>query len=112
MRSPPGLNALAGHGWATDFDAVSCSAAGVCLVVGHSWSAGAFGSPIPYRPFAVTELDGTCSNAQPVPALTALDTQQISAMSCDPAGTCTAAGLYRARSGHDQAFVVSEHDGA
>src|SRR5215472_6782999 len=51
MRSPPGLNALAGHGWATDFDAVSCSAAGVCLVVGRSWLAGAFGSPIPYRPF-------------------------------------------------------------
>jgi hypothetical protein len=109
MRSPPGLNALAGPGWGTGIDALSCGAAGVCLAVGHSWPAGVYGSQVPFRPFALTEHDGAWSNAQPVPALAAQGAQQTSALSCDPAGTCTAAGLYRAHSG--QAFVVSGHNG-
>lgn len=99
-----------GPGWGTAIDALSCSAAGRCLALGHSWPAGVYGSAVPSRPFAVTERDGTWSNAQLVPAVAAQDTQQISAMSCDPAGTCTAAGLCRADSG--QAIVVSERDGA
>jgi hypothetical protein len=111
MRPPPGLTTLAGRGGGTTIGALSCSTAGMCVVVGNYWPAGVYEWQAPFRPFAVTEHDGTWGHAQPIPGLAALHAQGISAISCDSADTCSLAGYYQASPGHGQGFVVSDHDG-
>lgn len=111
MRTPPGLTALTGPAGGSGIDALSCSTAGTCVVVGNYWTGPASKEYMPFRPFAVTERAGRWTSAEPVPGLVAFHAQNISAIACDPAGTCTAAGSFLAPNGHPQAFVVSERDG-
>jgi hypothetical protein len=68
------------------------------------------GGPAPVRP----SLAGWDS-ALEVPGTAALNTSgtaRIDSVSCASAGNCTAGGSYTDRSGHQQAFVVSENGGA
>jgi hypothetical protein len=110
MRPAPGLTALAGAGGGSAIDALACSATGNCVVVGNFWPAGVYAWRARFRPFLVTERDGTWSHAQSFPWLAALGAQGISDISCDPAGTCTVAGYFPTQSGNDQPFAVSGHD--
>src|SRR5215472_14787617 len=61
---------------------------------------------------------GTWHTAIEVPGLGSLNKgagreggAQVSSLSCGSPGNCAAGGFYRDRSGHGQAFVVSERNG-
>ena len=58
----------------------------------------------------VNEVNGTWGTAIEVPGTAALNTggqAAVTAVSCAPAGTCSAGGVYTGSG--QQAFVVSEH---
>ncbi len=68
-----------------------------------------------YQGFVVSERDGRWGKAIEVPGLGVLNAggnAQLSSVSCGPAGSCAAGGYYQDSSGHRQAFVVSEQNGA
>jgi len=59
----------------------------------------------------VNQADGTWGTAEEVPGTATLNTgggAGINSLSCAPAGNCSAAGSYTDRTGHSQAFVVSQ----
>jgi hypothetical protein len=118
-RPAPGLSGLSG-GSESAISALSCSAAGWCALAGVNWPRGGSRWGKGVRPFVATAHDGVWSMAQPVPGLFALNrgwTTYLSAISCDPSGTCTAGGSYRAPSSDRvrpfvvRPFVVTETNG-
>jgi hypothetical protein len=110
-RPVPGLAALHAAD-SSQVSALACGRAGWCALAGQ------YRPPIPHaglQPFVVSEHDGAWSNARPVPGLPALTqgwTADVAAISCDPQGTCTAAGDYRDHAvGDDQPFAVTDSNG-
>jgi hypothetical protein len=84
---------------------VSCASAGNCSAGGfYTDSSGA------RQAFVVGEVNGTWGTAKEVPGTAALNTggnDEVSSLSCAPAGNCSAGGAYTDGSGAGQAFVVS-----
>jgi len=104
----PGTAALNKSGWA-QVASVSCAAAGDCAAGGtYSDASGHF------QAFVVSEVRGRWGDAVEVPGTAALNKSgwaQVLSVSCAAAGDCAAGGVYRDRSFHEQAFVVSEVNG-
>jgi hypothetical protein len=91
-------------------DAVSCASAGNCAVGGDS----APSIEGPYQTFVVSQKNGAWGKATEVPGSAALNaggSADVASVSCQSAGNCAAGGSYLDRSGHQQAFVVSEKNG-
>jgi hypothetical protein len=93
-------------------NSVSCASAGNCTAGGYYTNCHCqFGS----QAFVVSEVKGVWSDATEIPgaaSLNAGDSADVSSVSCPTAGNCSAGGDYADASGHLQAFVVSEVNGA
>ena len=88
----------------TAFSAVSCGSAGTC-------TAGGSGG---HTAILASQVRGTWHAAVEVRGLSVLDNNgsaQISALSCNSPGTCSAVGTASDFHGHDYAFVLSEVGG-
>ena len=104
----PGTAALNKGGLAQVLS-VSCASAGDCAA-GGSYA----DSPEHFQAFVVSEVHGRWGTAEEVPGTAALNKSgwaQVASVSCAAAGDCAAGGVYRDRSFHEQAFVVSEVNG-
>ena len=104
----PGTAALNKGGLAQVLS-VSCASAGDCAA-GGSYA----DSPEHFQAFVVSEVHGRWGTAVKVPGTAALNKSgwaQVASVSCAAAGDCAAGGVYRDRSFHEQAFVVSEVNG-
>src|SRR5580698_2050285 len=91
---------------------VSCASAGNCAAAGFS---GSITNDAPSGPLVVSEKNGTWGNAIEVPGLAALNVggnANVESVSCGQARYCAAGGTYRDGAGHQQAFVVSDINGA
>jgi hypothetical protein len=102
----PGTAAL-NQNRATVFGTLSCGSAGNCSAGGGY--TGSNGQP---QVFVVNEVSGTWRAAEEVPGAAALAPNGfyfygISALSCAPAGTCSAGGTYFDKHRQTQAFVVN-----
>ena len=105
----PGTAALDG-GRSAGIGSVSCASAGNC-------SAGGFykDSSGRQQAFVVGQVNGTWRAAIEVPGTAALNhggDAGIGSVSCASAGNCSAGGFYKDSSGHVQAFVVGQVNGA
>ena len=104
----PGLAAL-NKGGDAEVSALSCASAGSCVAGGY------YESSDGQRGFVAFERNGRWGKATPVPGLEALNkggrSTQVLAVSCTPAGRCTAGGYYSDRSHRRQGFVTSEANG-
>jgi hypothetical protein len=103
----PGMAALTTGSIFGEVVSVSCSSAGNCSAGGWYTDSSDHG-----QPFVVNEVNGTWRNAIEVPGITTLNqggTAAINAMSCAPAGSCSAIGFYTDSSQHRQLFVVSKN---
>jgi hypothetical protein len=93
-------------------NSVSCALAGNCTAGGYYTDCDCqFGS----QAFVVSEVNGVWKDATAIPgaaSLNAGDSADVSSVSCPTAGNCSAGGDYVDASGHRQAFVVSEVNGA
>jgi hypothetical protein len=103
-KEVPGTAALnqGGVGLVT---AVSCASAGNCSAGGSYTDSSGHG-----QVFVVNEVNGTWDKAKEVPGTAALNQggeAQLVSLSCAPAGTCSAGGVYTDGSGQLQAFVVN-----
>jgi hypothetical protein len=90
---------------------VSCGSVNYCAA-GGSYAPSIEG---PYQAFVVREKNGSWGNAIEVPGLAALNVggnADVESVSCGQARYCAAGGTYRDGSGHQQAFVVSDINGA
>ena len=90
---------------------VSCGSANYC-VAGGSQAPSIEG---PYQAFVVREKNGSWGTAIGVPGLAALNADGnagVASVSCGLARYCAAGGSYRDGSGNQQAFVVSDINGA
>jgi hypothetical protein len=88
---------------------VSCPSAGSCTAAGY-YHDGLDHS----QAFVAVERNGRWRLAIEVPGLAALNagrSAQVSSVSCASAGNCAAAGGYRDRSHHFQAFVAAAERG-
>jgi D-alanine-D-alanine ligase-like ATP-grasp enzyme len=104
----PGAAALNTAGDA-GLDAVSCSSAGNCSAGGDYATGNAIN--LVFQVFVISQKNGTWGKAEKVRGMATLNTggnAHITAISCGSAGNCSAGGYYTTRSGHEQAFVVSE----
>jgi hypothetical protein len=104
----PGTAAL-NQGGGAGIDSVSCASAGNCSAGGY-YTDGSGRRQV----FVVSETGGTWQNAVEVPGMAVLNRgggAGIISVSCASAGNCSAGGSYTDRSGHGQAFVVSEAGG-
>jgi hypothetical protein len=109
----PGLATL-NRGAYDGISALSCGTAGLCSAAGFYVTGQNSPSHGQFRPFVVSERGGKWLKAQPRPHLAGLSADwsaQITAVSCDPEGTCTAGGSYSLPSRQRQPFVVSERGG-
>src|SRR5215471_10357793 len=105
----PGTGALNKGGDAV-VNSVSCASAGNCAAVG-SYTDGSGHQ----QAFVASETNGTWHAAIEVPGTAALNkggNATVNSVSCASAGNCTAGGSYTDGSGHHQAFVASEANGA
>jgi hypothetical protein len=104
----PGTPALNAGGNA-EVDEVSCASAGNCSA-GGSYTDGSGHA----QAFVVNETNGTWENAVEVPGMPTLNagSAAIHSVSCGSAGNCSAGGFYTDGSGHFQAFVVNQANGA
>ena len=105
----PGTARLNKFGTSINHDFVSCASPGNCAAVG-GYEDGASH----FQVFVASQTNGTWSKAIKMPFLGILNwggSAQVSSVSCATAGNCAAAGSYRDRSGHAQAFVVSLTNG-
>jgi hypothetical protein len=104
-REVPGTAALNWAGGAR-VNSVSCASPGNCSAGGYlNGDSGAD------QGFVVSEVHGTWGKARQVPGTAALNTggeATLTSVSCAPAGTCSAGGLYTDNSGRRQAFVVNK----
>ena len=90
---------------------VSCGSVNYCAA-GGSYAPSIEG---PYQAFVVREKNGSWGTAIEVPGLAALNVggnADVESVSCGQARYCAAGGTYRDGSGHQQAFVVSDINGA
>ena len=103
----PGLGAL--HKTRQEFPGVvlvSCGSPGNCAVGGLYANGGGN-----YQGFIAVAKNGVWGRAIEMPGLAALNKDggaYVSEVSCAPAGSCAAGGLYQDRRGHYQGFVVSQ----
>ena len=118
-RPGAGARAVSGGTWGTAIEvpgiaalnqayasvrSVSCASAGNCSA-GGDYTDSSFHD----QAFVVSEVHGTWGTAEEVPGTAALNTggaATIISVSCAPAGTCSAGGVYT--DGGEQAFVVSK----
>jgi hypothetical protein len=104
----PGMAALNLGGFAS-VNSVSCPWAGTCSAAGQYSDRSGHS-----QAFVVSEVRGSWDTAEPIPGTAALNQGGGAAaysVSCGPAGTCSAGGLYTDGSGHQQAFVVNKVNG-
>ncbi len=104
----PGTAAL-NKGGSAEVVSLSCAKAGYCGAGGFYTGAGGHS-----QAFVVSEQDGRWLTAEEVSGTAALNKRgdaQVTSVSCARAGDCLAGGFYTDRSGHKQAFVVSERSG-
>jgi hypothetical protein len=104
----PGTAAL-NHDGNASITSVSCASAGNCSAGGY------YHGPRHYRAFVVSEVNGTWRTAVTLHGTAAVDKLSragLTSVSCVSAGNCSAGGWYRYGSAHQQAFVVSEVNGA
>ncbi len=90
----------------------NCSAGG--FYSGHSGNCPTTGLSASCQAFIVSKKHGTWGRAKKVPGAAALNgggDAEIRSVSCGSAGSCSAGGYYTDRSGHSQAFVVSQKHG-
>jgi hypothetical protein len=105
----PGLAAL-NAGGSAELYAVSCASAGHCTAAGaYTDSSGHFYG------FTVTQNKGRWGTAERIRSAAVNAGGQAApgfgSLSCAPAGRCSVGGSYTDRSGHEQAFVVSQQSG-
>jgi hypothetical protein len=104
-RPVPGLAALNEGGDAFP-DALSCAAVGDCSAAGrYTDHAGR------WQAFVADEVHGTWRRAQQVPGTAALNKggrAVLAALSCAPAGSCSAGGSYTDAAGNQQVFIISK----
>ena len=113
----PGLGALnkgANLRGGANVTSLSCGSPGNCAAGGFYRDGSGHG-----QAFVASERNGMWGKAIEVPGLGALTTQnaqvnnaQVNSVSCGSAGNCAAGGFYSDGSGHGQAFVASERNGA
>jgi hypothetical protein len=104
----PGLAAL-DKGHYVQVESVSCGSAGNCAAGGF-YHDRAFHQ----QGFVALERNGRWGQAIEVPGLGALNQggfAEVGSVSCGPAGSCAAGGIYQDRQGSGQGFVVSEKNG-
>jgi hypothetical protein len=104
-KQVPGSAALNQGGDEPSFSGPSCSSAGNCSAVGSYTDSSGHG-----QAFVGDEVNGIWGTAEEVPGTAALNQgglAQALSVSCAPAGTCSAGGLYTDSSGQLQAFVVN-----
>ena len=105
----PGTAAL-NRGRSARIASVSCASAGNCSAGGNY--APSFGRG---QAFVVSQVNSTWRTAIEVPGTAALNqggSAGIASLSCASAGNCSAGGFYKDSSGHAQAFVVGQVNGA
>jgi hypothetical protein len=93
-----------------DPTSVSCASAGNCGASGLYVDAAG-----DTEAFVVSEVNGAWQQAEEVPGTATLNAggnAVAGSVSCASAGNCSAGGSYQDASGHQQAFVVSEVNGA
>jgi len=101
----PGSGTLNVDGFA-QITSMSCPSAGNCTAGGFYEDASSHA-----QPFVASEVNGTWGNAIEVPGsgtLNAGGSAFVEAVSCPTAGHCTASGIYKDGSGHQQGFLVSQ----
>jgi hypothetical protein len=89
---------------------LSCASAGNCSAGGY-YSVRNF---LHSQAFVVSQVNGIWGTAEEVPGTAALNTGDaalVNSVSCATVGNCTAGGTYADKSGHSQAFVVSQVNG-
>jgi hypothetical protein len=104
----PGTAALNKRG-VGELTSVSCASSGNCSA-GGSYTDGSGG-----QAFVADEVNGIWRTAEEAPGTAALNTggrAAVTSVSCASAGNCSAGGHYTDGSGHFEAFVVSEVNGA
>jgi hypothetical protein len=104
-KQVPGTATL-NKGGSAQVQSVSCASAGNCSAGGYYTDKSGH-----YQVFVVSEARGRWHAAVEVPGTSALNKggrANIYAVSCASAGNCSAGGYYTDRSGHAQAFVVSQ----
>jgi hypothetical protein len=105
-KQVPGTAGLNQGGAEFNFSGPSCSSAGNCSAAGSYTDSSGHG-----QAFVVNEVNGTWGTAEEVPGTAALNqggSAQALSVSCAPAGTCSAGGLYTDSSGQLQALVVNK----
>jgi hypothetical protein len=104
----PGLGAL-NAGNDVEVTSISCASAGNCSAGGTYYA-----NPLISQAFVVNEVDGSWSDAQPVPGSEQLNTGGsaiVRSISCTSPGNCSAGGGYSLSSGSSEVFVVDEVNG-
>jgi hypothetical protein len=104
-RPVPGLAALNEGGLAFP-EALSCAAVGDCSAGGYYTSRAGH-----WQAFVADEVHGTWRRAQQVPGTAALNKggrANLAALSCAPAGSCSAGGSYLDAAGNRQVFITSK----
>ena len=110
----PGISALEGDdssgeaaSWITTVD---CALAGNCVIGGNYVDGNG-----DQHGFVADELNDVWGSAIEVPGLASLTetggASEVTSVSCGSAGNCAAGGGYTDSSGHQQAFVATEHAG-
>src|SRR5215831_3136243 len=97
-------------GGSADAGSVSCATAGNCAA-GGTYDDAVFSQ----QAFVVSETNGTWAKAIEVPGSGTLNAGRFAvvfSVSCPSAGNCAAGGFYIDGSHHEQAFVVSQTNGA
>jgi D-alanine-D-alanine ligase-like ATP-grasp enzyme len=107
-RQVPGTAVLdqGGSAW---LPSLSCAAAGNCSAGGTYTDSSGHS-----QAFVVNQVHGTWGQARQVPGTAVLDQSgyaAVTAVSCAPAGTCSAGGLYNDSSGQE-AFIVNKGPGS
>lgn len=105
----PGIAALNTGGFA-QLHSLSCASTGNCAAGG-----GYFNTAGKFEAFLINEVHGSWHAAFEVAGIAALNvggTAEIATISCPSVGNCAAGGHYIDGSGHGQAFVVDERNGA
>ena len=108
-KEMPGSAALNAGGNA-EINALACASAGSCGAGGYYRDGAGH-----LQAFVVSEAKGTWGTAKEVPGSAALNAggnAQVASLACGSAGDCSAGGFYTDGSGHKQAFVVTQGNGA
>jgi hypothetical protein len=106
----PGIQQLnAGH--AAEVDSVSCWSSGNCLAGGFYTDVGHHA-----HPFIAADINNTWGKGTEVPGLVSADpvatAASVLSVSCPAAGACSGGGFYTDGNQHEQAFVLSQANGA